>query len=177
MIVYNRRKRRTFLAEQHANYNVALQKAYAAEAAGTLTPDLALVLNKERAIQQYEAELAQKQGLVQGAKEWLFGGMSKSERPGGAMGFASEEIKRIARGGEGEGGEAESGSGAVQRLEEAAREKGEIGLAKGVEEFRKEFDHSEGHVMGRGMLDELGDRTARDVQATTSSLWDRIRGR
>lgn len=100
MMVYNRRKKKEFLREQELNYARALTRARAAEQAGTLTADLALVLNKERAVQQYEAAKAEreKRGAMRNALDWVTGGGRLEEKPGGAFGFASDEIKRIAEG-------------------------------------------------------------------------------
>lgn len=99
MTLYNRQKRKVWFAEQQAHYESALQKARQAEQDGTLTADLALVLNKERAIQQAEEEQKNRKGVLTRTKEWAFGGLAKEEKPSGrATAFSSEEIKRIAEG-------------------------------------------------------------------------------
>lgn len=152
-----------FLAEQQANYEVALQKAYAAEAEGRLTPDLALVLNKERAVQEWERERAERKGVMQQAKEWAFGGMAKGEQPGGAMGLAGEEVRRIIEAkdedglGEGIGYDAGGAAKVLASREEAEKLGGDLGRRK----------HG-------GMLDELGERCAGDARNASRSLWDWI---
>lgn len=168
MTIYNRRKRRLFLAEQQRSYNVILSKAYAAEEAGELTPDLAMILNKERAMQQWEEEQRNRKGALQGLKEWAFGGMARSER-GLPVGLAEEEVRRIAEGVDGTVGQT------AVRLEETARERGEVGLMEGVRELRREKDR-EGFE-GRGMLDELAEGAARDVSEKGKGWWDWVRRR
>lgn len=186
MMVYNRRKRREFFAEQEKNYNIALARAYEAEGHGTLSPDLALVLNKERAVLQWEDEQKQKKGAIKGATDWLFGSLSKQERPGGAMGFASDEIKRIAEG----------------RFREEGASIGVGGVSGGVTGFGREVepDVSEAQMMVKeaavqkrmqdqasaslteemaqgGLLDQLGQEAANDAKSTSRGWWDWARRR
>lgn len=99
MMLYNRRKRKAWFAEQQANYDRALTLAYKAEGDGALTPDLALILNKERAIEAYEQELKNRPGLWARTKGMLFGGLAKEESKGGALRAparaGAEEIARV----------------------------------------------------------------------------------
>ncbi|KAL9087111.1 MAG: hypothetical protein Q9159_003806 [Coniocarpon cinnabarinum] len=163
MMVYNRRKRREFFAEQQRNYDVALFKAETAEREGTLTPDLALVLNKERAVRQYEEEQARKGGVFKQAREWLFGGMSASA--GGRLGkggFEAEEIKRIA-----EGRFAEEDVGNALRQPDVRETRPELMVKEAAAVARME---RETRASG-GLLDDMADAAARDVSERGRSWW------
>lgn len=86
-MIYNKRKKREWFGQQQAAYDTALSSARAAEAQGTLDqhPDLALVLNKEKAVTEWERQQVEKKGMLRNARDWLFGGMAKEERRGGEM--------------------------------------------------------------------------------------------
>lgn len=182
MMVYNRRKRREFFAEQEKNYNIALARAYDAEARGVLTPDLALVLNKERAVLLWEEMQKEKKGVVKGAKDWLFGSFSKQERPGGAMGFASDEIKRIAEGrfreeGQGVGSSGVSGgvAGGGREVEPNVSES-QLMVNKAAIKKRLTDVQQVGQPHG-GLLDQVGQEAAEGVKNTSKSWWDWARRR
>jgi len=98
MMLFNRRKRKAWFAEQEENYQRALGIALKKEADGTLTDDLAMVLRNERAIEQYEKEQKEKGSIWKRTKETMFGSLAKQERRGGALGIASDELKRITDG-------------------------------------------------------------------------------
>jgi len=98
MVLFNRRKRKVWFAEQELNYDRALSLAIAKEADGTLTDDLAMVLRNERAILAYEEEQKERKSVWKRTKETLFGSLAKQERRGGALGIGSEELKRIVDG-------------------------------------------------------------------------------
>lgn len=103
MMLYNRRKRKEWFAEQQINYDKALALAYRAEAEGSLTPDLELILNKERAIEAYEEQQRNRPGIWERTKGTLFGGLAKEETKGGALGtpvrppsrFSGDEVARV----------------------------------------------------------------------------------
>lgn len=79
MILANRHKKAEWYAQQQAAYDRALKAAKQAELDGTLTSDLALFLNKERAIEQAEEEKKNKGSLWQQAKNTVFGGLKLEE--------------------------------------------------------------------------------------------------
>lgn len=164
-MLYNRRKRREWLSEQQRNYDVALSKARDAEAAGTLTPDLALVLNKERAILAAEEEQKNKKGVFASTKEWLFGGLAKEDRPSGAKGFAPTEIQRIAEG----WAQHDSDLPTRANLSSSSRPDQIHGTVSGSDKSTI--------PRGPGMLDALAQRTAHDVESRTRSWINWVRGR
>lgn len=86
MLVYNRRKRREWLAQQQAAYETALARAMQARDEGTLTSDQALILNKELALQQADEENKNAKSLARRGKDWLFSGLQREEQRGGRLG-------------------------------------------------------------------------------------------
>lgn len=167
MVLYNRRKRREFFLEQQQNYDMALQKAIKAEKEGTLTADLALVLNKERAVLAYEAEQARKGGFVKQAKEWLFGGLAQQEMAGGRLGkggFDAEEIKRIAEGRFQEAGSNKLREPNMREIEPEVMVK-EAAAVRSLEERRG------------GILDRMAEDVASDVNKSARTWWSWVRGR
>ena len=75
MIIANRQKKRDWYDQQNAAYDRALNIAKQAEADGTLTSDLALFLNKERALEQAEEEKKAAGTFWQRTKRRLFSGL------------------------------------------------------------------------------------------------------
>lgn len=71
----NRQKKKDWYDQQNAAYDRALAIAKQAEANGTLTSDLALFLNKERAVEQAEAEKKAAGTFWQRTKRRLFSGL------------------------------------------------------------------------------------------------------
>ena len=170
-MLYNRRKRREFFLDQTRNYEIALRRAEEAEMQGTLTPDLALVLNKERAVRQYEEEAARRGGLVKQGKEWLFGGMSSSA--GGRLGkdgFEAGEIRRIAE------GRFEEGDVGNALREMGVRESGPEVMVKEAAAVAR-MAPSSGEGVHGGLLDDMADATVKDVSEKSRSWWRRIVGR
>lgn len=170
MMRYNRRKSREFFQEQQRNYDIALRRALEAEKDGTLTADLGLVLNKERAVLAYEEEQARKGSLIKQAKEWLFGGLAMQEHPGGRLGkggFDAEEIKRIAEG-------AFTEEGANKLRDPDARELEPQVMVKEAAAVR---DQAQNSRRSGGTLDEMADGIANDVQEKGKSWWRWVTGR
>ena len=163
MMLYNRRKRREFFLEQQRNYDIALRKAEIADAEGTLTPDLALVLNKERAVRQYEEEQARKKGVFKQASEWLFGGMSKSAAGRlGKGGFDADEIKQIAE------GRFEEGDAGNKLRQPGMRETEPEVMAKEAAFVAKATRQK---PLKGGILDDMAEATSKDVSDRGRSLW------
>lgn len=93
MVVHNRRKRNEWLADQQAKSAVLLEEARKASETGPVTDDQMLLLNRERAAQEAEAEKKSRRGIFGKAKDSLFGGLSKEEVPGGKLGQETREAQ------------------------------------------------------------------------------------
>jgi DNA-binding helix-hairpin-helix protein with protein kinase domain len=85
MMLTNRRKKTSWIAEQQANYDRALALARQAEADGTLTDDLRMFLVKEHAIDLAEKEQKERGGVFERAKKTVYEGFSKEEKAGGRL--------------------------------------------------------------------------------------------
>lgn len=166
MMLFNRRKRKVWFAEQEANYQRALSIAMQKEADGTLTEDLAMVLRNERAIEAYEAEREAKGGVWKRTKETLFGGLAKQERRGGALGIASEELKRIAEGRPAEEASAMPSQTAQDAFVPDLETRSVVPV---VENTRPQVSL---RPMG-GPLDQYAERTAASLSQTWSNLFRR----
>ena len=172
MMLYNRRKRREFFQEQQRNYDIALQRAVRAEEEGTLTADLALVLNKERAVRIYEEQQARKGGLWKQAKGWVFGGMAMEESPGGRLGkggFEAEEIKRIAE------GRFEDGGVTMNKLREPGMRETEPEVM--VKEAAVARRMGEEARLTGGPLDQMAENVVDDLDRRGRSWWSWATGR
>ena len=172
MMIYNRRKGRAYYLEQEKNYGIALMKAIEAEKTGTLTPDLALVLNKERAVLAYEEEVKRKGSILKQARDWMFGGLSLEESPGGRLGkggFDAEEIKRIA-----EGEFAQQGLVVNKARDPYAREIEPEVMVKEAAAVKEQ--EREARQRG-GYLDQVADGTVIDVQTRGRRWWSWATGR
>lgn len=84
MILYNRRKKREWYADQHEKWQQALALAVAAEANGTANDDQILLLNRERAAAQAEQERQNRKGVWKSIKG-VFSSehLKKEEKPFG----------------------------------------------------------------------------------------------
>lgn len=82
MMVYNRKKRAEFFAEQKAKYAMALESAQTAQALGTATESQIEFLERENEREtnlKIAAEAKKKSGPWKKGKEWLFSGLKKEE--------------------------------------------------------------------------------------------------
>lgn len=79
MIIYNRRKRRDYFAEQSALHKTRLAEAKEAVANGAADEDQMLLINRERASFEAERARAAKKGVVRRTKDWLLGGLKTDE--------------------------------------------------------------------------------------------------
>ncbi|KAI9712595.1 MAG: hypothetical protein M1828_001661 [Chrysothrix sp. TS-e1954] len=197
MILYNRRKRKAWYSEQQTNYDRALERAHKAEADGTLTGDLALILNHERAIMEWEIAQEAKKGPIKRALEWVFGGLATEEPPGGKLNLGDHEVKVLAEGGRlmrvDEQGKPISDEGMVLDVSaqqmSARNSKSHDGPVAPVDEVLLPMPTtSTGGMLDRigyqndtaspgGMLDAMAEQTASTMSVTSRSLWDRIRGK
>jgi len=165
MMLYNRRKRKAWFAEQQANYEKALTLAYKAEGEGALTPDLALILNKERAIEAYEQELKSRPGLWARTKSTLFGGLAKEESKGGALRAPAragvEEVARVMGNVAGVSSTAPMAVDAVSSERYSAGALAERTTDEAAERISSTMNQiPTGVVREGGMLDRLAEHTA-----------------
>ncbi|KAI9700793.1 MAG: hypothetical protein M1836_002162 [Candelina mexicana] len=79
MIIYNRRQRRDFFAQQKALHAKALTIAREAAAQGIADEDQMLLLNRERAAQEAEQARLAKKGIWKRTKEWLYSGLKTED--------------------------------------------------------------------------------------------------
>lgn len=144
MIIYNRRKRNLYYAEQSALYTAQLSAAQAAFASdpNDLTEDQTLLLNRERA--RREGEERKKQG--KGWGKWLVGGLKNEEDVGEIDGDM-----KIVEGGEG---------GVLDAVRTEEGETGtEGGVLKALEEKRRNGEkRMEAEGVHGGPLDELAEQ-------------------
>ncbi|KAA8577211.1 hypothetical protein MFRU_021g00800 [Monilinia fructicola] len=82
MMIYNRKKRAEFFAEQKFKYAMALESAQKAAASGSATEAQIEFLNREREREEkvkLAEEAKKKSGPWKKSKEWLFSGLKKEE--------------------------------------------------------------------------------------------------
>ncbi len=80
MMIYNRRKRREYFAEQMALHNASVHEAQLAVRRGTATENqIALLREEEEHRRSKEAEQAPKPGIFRRSTKWLFSGWKKDE--------------------------------------------------------------------------------------------------
>ena len=174
MIMHNRRKRAAFYAEQHALYTQRLVAAIETEKAGIpLTPDQALVLNRERAKIQAEerkreASWRRKVGNV------FMGGMKKDTTDAAP----EQQQESMFAGGSvpSEGDILETLGVDKVRMLEAAEGKGKVAgipaeepeptpVTERIAETRREGERMlEDRGFGGGMLDQLGSNVANSAR-------------
>ncbi|KAF1987265.1 hypothetical protein K402DRAFT_354120 [Aulographum hederae CBS 113979] len=155
MMLYNRRRRKEWYAEQQERHLKLLATAYEANRAGRADEDQMLLINQERARQEAELEKQNKKGMFGKMKETLWGGLSLEEQKGGKLGLAAqkagntlhEEVVKPVTG-------QESGKG--------------LGIVKAVEEKRRPVEKTIPISKG-GMLDQLGENTATAMSDKTKS--------
>ncbi len=96
MILYNRRQRRDFFAEQKALHAKALMSARQAALNGTADEDQMLLLNRERAAMEAEQARLAKEGIWKRTKEWLYSGLKTDEEgaatSGGTLAAVGDEV-------------------------------------------------------------------------------------
>ena len=157
MAIENRRKKKAWFAEQETNYAKALDLARQAEVDGTITPGLEMFLNKERALEQAEAEKKARPGLWTRIKKTAFNGLSL------------EETKRPSAG--------VVGSGASTQHLETRTAQGKT-ATQVAQDMSVQAAHdsrileSRGPSSKGGPLDRLGEQTASSLASSTQSWLD-----
>jgi len=172
MMVFNRRKRAAWFAEQQANYDRSLAESRQAELDGTLTDFQKMFLNKERALEQAEAEQKAKQGIWKRAKGWVFGGLATEEKPGGALGFVSEAVEKRSREKEAQ----ERGDAATTNSDEpvVVFAAAEVGTRVNENRIRRQYPQEK---LPGGPLDRLGEQTLLSVSSSSKGMVDWITSR
>lgn len=79
MMIYNRKKRAEFFAEQKAKHAAAIYDARQAKDTGVATEAQLAFLSREEEEDARLAKLRQKKGMFKSAKEYLFAGLKKEE--------------------------------------------------------------------------------------------------
>lgn len=157
MVIYNRNKRKGWLADVLAKREADLVVARKALAEGTLTQDQILLLNQERIAEEARIAKEQKAGIFKRTKDFLFGGLSKEEQQGG-------KLTGLTREGE---NEAQLG-GSSQKTGEG------LGILKAVEEQKTTQIGSQS--VG-GPLDRAADDATQAIKSTSKSWTSWIGGR
>jgi hypothetical protein len=167
MMIYNRRKRREFFAEQKAKHQAAMHEARVAINHGIATESQAEFIAREEAedarVASLKEEKAQK-GIFKTAKQWLFFGL-KSQEEGSDVGSSGSRLGYEALSEEDDGlGERESDIvRAIEDKKIAIQEK-----AKGAFADEKERQRT------GGPLDRLGtsvDNTGSREEPPKSGGW------
>ncbi len=171
-MMFNRRKRTAWFAEQQANYDRSLAESRQAELDGTLTDFQKMFLNKERALEQAEAEQRAKQGIWKRAKGWVFGGLTTEEKPGGAFGFVSEEALKKSLEKEAQGRQDAITTNNDEPVVVSAA--AEVGTRVNENRIRRQYP--EGKLPG-GPLDRLGEQTLLSVSLSSKGMVDWITSR
>lgn len=170
-MLFNRRKRAAWFAEQQANYDRSLAESRRAELDGSLTDFQKMFLNKERALEQAEAEQRAKQGIWKRTKSWVFGGLATEEKPGGVLGFVSEDVWKKGQEKEAhvrrEAVTADSGGSAVVTAAE---------VGKRVNGNRVSRTHAPEKFRG-GPLDRLGEQTVLSMSLSSKGMVDWLTSR
>jgi hypothetical protein len=166
MMIFNRRKRAEFFAQEKFKYETALQKAREAQELGTATEKQLDFLNKEREhqekLKQWEEE-RKKKGIWARSKAWLFAGMKKEE----GEDFGTSESRL--------------GQESLSEEIETVGEK-ESNILRGLkakewelqQKARKAFEAEKERERNGGPLDRLGtdkERSASEQEDTHKSGW------
>lgn len=174
MIMANRQKKKDWYEQQQNAYDRALGIAKEAERNGTLTSDLALFLNKERAIEQAEEQKRNQPSIWQRAKGTVFGGL-KMEGVG-----SNPEIQPIggfAPGPEQDPQEALHSAGQQQVLRITGEEPSNSAQTSPVPNTNAEDSRvveSRARTMG-GPLDRMADQSTSSVSQAAGGLLGRFR--
>lgn len=147
MIIYNRRKRAEFNAEQKARYEAAIHTATVAIKSGTATEAQIEFMERDKAKQAHMAALANRKSIFKKGSEWLFSGLKKEEQA---------EV----------GGGPEALNGIGNSLNRIAKEE-----ATGLKDKAKEAFSSEKKRQVGGPLDQLGTSAETAMDSSKSGGW------
>ena len=162
MIIYNRRKRNAFYAEQRIYLKHRLAEAIEAAAKGTADEDQMLLLNRERAADEADAARKARKG-VWGSFKALFSteGMKQEETQGGLDVLGEEGLRKM-------GAEAEA-SGAAETAQPIKSQGVEVAqgtILAAVEEKRREGEKElEKKSLQGGPLDQIAEQAADATKA------------
>jgi len=151
MIVYNRRKKREFFAEQQAQHAKDLAIARVAAQNGSADENQILLLNRERAAEEAEAAKGSRKGIFKSTLQYLYGNPDEQGAKKKPTEFV-EDLKASA--------------------EDVKEKAGSLGIVQAVQESRQQQAPSKG-----GPLDQLAEDTVSSAQASTKSWTSWITGR
>lgn len=149
MIMYNRKKKREYYAQQKRLKEEAVQTARLAAAEGTASAEQMTLLAEAKAGEEAESR-KDTRGIFTKTKDFLYGGLSKEEKGLALLNRPSEALLKEA--------EPESSLGGITQ---GAGEG--MGIVKAVEEAQKQ------HSVRGGLLDQLGEEAARAASDTRRS--------
>jgi hypothetical protein len=147
MIIYNRRKRAEFNAEQKARYEAAIHAATMAIQSGTATEAQIEFMERDKAKQAHMAALANKKGIFKRGSEWLFSGLKKEAQV--EVGAGPEAPSRV-----------------ENSLNRVAKED-----ATDLKEMAKEAFSNEKRSQLGGLLDQLGTSGETPTESSKSGSW------
>ncbi|KAM3066903.1 hypothetical protein ACMFMG_007049 [Clarireedia jacksonii] len=162
MMIFNRRKRTEFFAQQKFKYEMALKQAREAHELGMATESQLEFLNKEREhqekVKQWEEE-RKKKGIWARSKAWLFSGMKK-EDVGEDYGISEKGMgyKSLS---EEDNTPSERESDVLRALEDK-----KLGLQ---EKARKAFEEEKARERNGGLLDRIGTDAERSASEQEKS--------
>ena len=153
MVVYNRRKRKSYFAEQHILLQQRLAEAREAAARGTADEDQLLLLNRERAAEEAEATRKAKKGLWKSIKGIFSTEGLKQEDTNPLSVLGEEGLRKMSE-----------GSPILEQViqEEAHHEESKRGgIVASVEEKRREGERElQKTGIEGGPLDRMADQAA-----------------
>ncbi|KAF2398299.1 hypothetical protein EJ06DRAFT_532048 [Trichodelitschia bisporula] len=161
MMIYNRRKRNDWYAQQQAQREVDLSAAYEAVSKGTANEDQILLIHEEQEIQKAVREKAAKAGVMKRVKDYMFSGLSREEQKGGKLGVAANNSHS-----------SDQGFGITKAVQDSVREHKEMLKSEAAALSPQTSQPSVG-----GPLDQLGEETAEAVEKSSKSWTSWITGR
>lgn len=159
MVVYNRNKRKEWLAsmqEKRAKDVAIARKAYAE---GTASNEQMLLLNQERAAEESRLEKERNGGIFKRTKTYFFSGFSKEEKKGGRLAELQNEKES-----EGHMG------GQTQEASES------LGVLKATEAHKEARIAQEKRSIG-GPLDQTAEQATQAMKTASRSWTSWITGR
>ena len=162
MIIYNRRKRNAFYAEQHMLLQKRLHEAREAAAKGIADEDQTLLLNREQAREEADAARQASKGVLGYIKMFFSSEGLRKEEGESALDLLGEEGLRKMSQETSESRPAEF----VKDVEMGQEQLGKGDILKAVEEKRRDGERGlEGTGVEGGPLDKMANKTAEAVQS------------
>ncbi|OCL13000.1 hypothetical protein AOQ84DRAFT_372576 [Glonium stellatum] len=169
MVVYNRRKRREFFAEQEKKKAEALALARAAVAQGIADDHQILLLNRERAAEESKLAEQQRAGIFKRTMHYLYG---------------KPEDEKLNKQSSSVAGEENTWRDIAQESKLKTEEGGGLGILKAVDDSRRETSVvqaiqkvSQTTASSSGPLDRLAEEAASSAAKTSRSWTSWVTGR